>query len=677
MKKYSAFFSLLLLLCLTYSTPAFNQNNSYRFVVKVISADKRQPIEGATVSFAATSTSHSERRVESADWDGMAYRDFDFYGTFTINAEAPGFYGSSFVVVKKWKDASGDVPVTLVLKRKAGVKLVTVSVFEKGTGKLIYDAQVNLKGYIYSYNGTTNASGEAVIPVDHGDDYAVTVTHNGYKAVEGNVRVKEYDDTQSGYGLSFEMEPTNNFKRVMLVKVQERDLEGKVWSVGAASVTFTYEGTTFEHKADLGGITEFAHNIAPGESVRIDVAMGGYKSQTKTIIIKAKGAETTGPLSFVIGDQEKDIAVFTLVRAKGLERTLSVKVIDNKGDPVKFADVNFPDDGLKITNAYGNCTYTIKWPTDEPLIVSAEKKGYASGSAQAKLNDDNVEILLIKKGDERNLHINVKDEKGEPVPYANVSFPDGNSVNTDMSGHCDYKITSPADQSVKIEVSKKGFKSKSAEADPKSDNVFVKLEKSSANRTLHISVTDNKGQAIKYAGVNFPDGNIKATDAYGKCEYTINWPVDEELKIEVEKTGYKSKSVNASPGNNSIALTLEKDDGVKPCEGSDAEAFSKLTGSWKSYRMHVTVGGSCSEATGTWKVTEWCEGVDETYNATVARINGTFKGKMSGGALQVEYESPPSPNNSKGTKGQGYIYIQTNGTLYCSGFGCIGELKKQ
>ncbi len=112
------------------------------------------------------------------------------------------------------------------------------------------------------------------------------------------------------------------------------------------------------------------------------------------------------------------------------------------------------------------------------------------------------------------------------------------------------------------------------------------------------------------------------------------------------------------------------------CTDADAITFAKLTGSWKSYRMNVTIGGSCDKATGTWKVTEWCEGVDETYNATTARINGTFKGRMEGGVLRVDYESPPSPHNNIGSKGTTSCYLSSNGTLSC-GFGCSGELKKQ
>lgn len=114
------------------------------------------------------------------------------------------------------------------------------------------------------------------------------------------------------------------------------------------------------------------------------------------------------------------------------------------------------------------------------------------------------------------------------------------------------------------------------------------------------------------------------------------------------------------------------------CSQADAATFSQMAGSWKAYRMHVTIGGSCDNVTGTWKVTEWCEGVDETYNASVARVNGTLSGKMTNGYLHLDFESPPSPNNSQGTKGTGSCTLQSDGTLSCSGFGCSSDpLKKQ
>lgn len=116
--------------------------------------------------------------------------------------------------------------------------------------------------------------------------------------------------------------------------------------------------------------------------------------------------------------------------------------------------------------------------------------------------------------------------------------------------------------------------------------------------------------------------------------------------------------------------------GVRPCTEDEKAAFQKMSGSFKSYRMNITIGGSCEQVTGTYKVTEWCEGVDETGNPNTPRVTGTFKGRMNGGSLSVTYEQPASPN-SPARKGSGSCSLSSDGTFSCSGFGCPSEFKRQ
>jgi hypothetical protein len=90
----------------------------------------------------------------------------------------------------------------------------------------------------------------------------------------------------------------------------------------------------------------------------------------------------------------------------------------------------------------------------------------------------------------------------------------------------------------------------------------------------------------------------------------------------------------------------------------------------ESYRIHLTIGGSCEKATGTFKVTEWCEGVDETYNASVARVKGSWSGRIEGGSLQISFKSDPSPHNSTGSTGGGSCSVKADGTLSCRSVPC-------
>src|SRR5437867_5232960 len=117
--------------------------------------------------------------------------------------------------------------------------------------------------------------------------------------------------------------------------------------------------------------------------------------------------------------------------------------------------------------------------------------------------------------------------------------------------------------------------------------------------------------------------------------------------------------------------------GPKPCTAEEKAAFAQMSGSWKSYRMNITISGSCEQASGTWRVTEWCEGVDTTDNEAVARVDGTFTGRMQGTTLSLNYKSPPSPHNSAGTKGYGHCSPDGDGAFSCGGFGCDNKFKKQ
>src|ERR1700676_2276847 len=51
---------------------------------------------------------------------------------------------------------------------------------------------------------------------------------------------------------------------------------------------------------------------------------------------------------------------------------------------------------------------------------------------------------------------------------------------------------------------------------------------------------------------------------------------------------------------------------VRPRNATEASGFAKLEGSWKSYPVNLTIGGSCAQTTGTYDcdVAEWCGNVN-------------------------------------------------------------------
>jgi soluble cytochrome b562 len=145
---------------------------------------------------------------------------------------------------------------------------------------------------------------------------------------------------------------------------------------------------------------------------------------------------------------------------------------------------------------------------------------------------------------------------------------------------------------------------------------------------------------------------------------------------EVEEIPEEAVRRNNPSSGGASTNTSTASPGVRPCTADEAAAFMKMAGSAHSYRMNISIGGSCEQATGTYRVTEYCEGVDETYNSTTPRVNGRFTGRMEGGSLRVTYDQPASPHSAP-QNGSGYCSLNGDGTFSCGGFGCENNFKKQ
>jgi len=513
--KKNYFLSLFGVLFLVFAAATSYSQSKHRLVVKV-SDERKEPVEGASVKIEFKTNAYTDWKNETADWEGFVYRNYVGAGTFIIMVSAPGFNTATRTIVVDAKDPSGDIPVFLTLERKKGLKLVVVNVFEKGSMMPLYNAQISLRGSVHRYNGATNNVGEAVIPVEHGDNYSVTVTHAGYEPARGNIAIKQFNDGTTEHSLAFELIPTNEEKpkplNVYVMDKNRKPIQGATVLVlpGRSAVS------------NERGFAQAAHKQQPGEYIDVTVQANGYKDGHKRVLVGT-------------------------------------------------------NQGTGITRAADAVTFVL------------EKGG----------NVRDVFTIVIEVLDDQN---------NQPVKGA----------------------------SVKLELS---------------------------DGTSQAGSTDSKG-LVKFTDMEYGYQGVSAKVKVSHKEYKEKWSdIAEELM----------KAADMDERNFLVSLS-KKDDGN--CKSSDAEAFSKLVGSWKGYRMHVTLGGSCSNVTGTWKVTEWCEGVDETYNSSVARVQGTITGKMENGSLQLKIKAPPSPNNAKGTDVTGSCYLRSDGSLSCT-FGCPGELKRQ
>ena len=170
--------------------------------------------------------------------------------------------------------------------------------------------------------------------------------------------------------------------------------------------------------------------------------------------------------------------------------------------------------------------------------------------------------------------------------------------------------------------------------------------------------------------------------APGQCfTHIARNPTKQKIAVRIfdEIHSQEKFTLNVLPADSDDSVEEIPEDaikGPKPCNAEEKAAFVKMSGSFKSYRMNITIGGSCEQATGTYEIAEWCEGVNET-NPPRPKVTGTFKGRMNGSSLSVTYEQPVSPNGHPARKGSGSCSLGSDGTFSCSGFGCGNEFKRQ
>ena len=170
--------------------------------------------------------------------------------------------------------------------------------------------------------------------------------------------------------------------------------------------------------------------------------------------------------------------------------------------------------------------------------------------------------------------------------------------------------------------------------------------------------------------------------APGQCfTHIARNPTNQRIQVKVfdEIHAQEKFTLNVRPADADDSVEEIPEDaikGPKPCTAEERADFAKMSGSFKSYRMNITIGGSCEQVTGTYQVAEWCAGVNEEGSGKIS-VTGTFKGSMNGGSLSVTYEQPVSPNKHPARKGSGSCSLGGDGTFSCSGFGCENKFKRQ
>jgi hypothetical protein len=220
-------FIYALIACLIFIYDSGFSQSEYRVVVSIVSEDRNEPVVGATIKIDnsccedfKTGTTHTE----TSDWEGRAYREFNKSGWYKVRVSHPDFKPVTAIVTELFCPAiKCDVPFNIVLKRRSSLKVVAINVVKQRDYIPVYDANVVLSaGGDRFYSGSTDANGNAIFNIEHGDTYELTISHRGYETIKKQLIIHGYKD-QKEYPFTFSMiAKGDDFQRILRVNVKEK-----------------------------------------------------------------------------------------------------------------------------------------------------------------------------------------------------------------------------------------------------------------------------------------------------------------------------------------------------------------------------------------------------------------------------------------------------------------------
>lgn len=265
-----------------------------RIPVMVISEDRKEPIVGASVVGTRDDASGSDRMTTDPSGQVvMIMSARELAGTkgltISVTASHPDFESATQSVTAA--GAEGQYPLTFLLKRKAGLRVAVINLFEKGSRAPIVGASVILDGGTTGYlTGTTDGEGRASITVSKAGVYRLSVASDYYESVSDSLSfvgadVKAIERT---YDLA-RKDSVGEYFRMAAIKVRGKGPDGKLVPLKEVSVTLS-TGTT--QATNAAGNLNVLHNAAPGETLTATVAAssdGTYKAGSGSVVVGARG----------------------------------------------------------------------------------------------------------------------------------------------------------------------------------------------------------------------------------------------------------------------------------------------------------------------------------------------------------------------------------------------------
>ena len=245
--------------------------------------------------------------------------------------------------------------------------------------------------------------------------------------------------------------------------------------------------------------------------------------------------------------ESEDLFVGINDSSLNLYQTAFFNVKDSGGNPVEGVNISIGNNGI-ITNEQGQASLQL---ANGQYSYIASLQGYIPVEGTFVVLNGSVSIDVEMVRAPYTVTFRVRDERGEAVPYANVTM-DNRTTTTNIEG---VATLSARNGNYPYLISKLGYDDYSNNVVVQDGNTQVNVEMEFTVWTITVIVKDTENVPIANAVVNVNNGQYP-TNQQGEAEIPL---VNGQYPVTIEKTGYDTLNGLITVNNSNADVTFELD----------------------------------------------------------------------------------------------------------------------
>ena len=365
--------------------------------------------------------------------------------------------------------------------------------------------------------------------------------------------------------------------------------------------------------------------------------------------------------------ESEDLFVGINDSSLNLYQTAFFNVKDSDGNPVEGVNISIGNNGI-ITNEQGQASLQL---ANGQYSYIASLQGYIPVEGTFVVLNGTVSIDVEMVRAPYTVTFRVRDERGEAVPYANVTM-DNRTTTTNIEG---VATLSARNGNYPYLISKLGYDDYSNNVVVQDSNAQVNVEMEFTVWTITVIVKDTENVPIVNAVVRVNNGQY-LTNQQGEAEIPL---VNGQYPVTIEKVGYDTLNGSITVNNSNADVTFELDyflydvlfniyqvNQGTPAEGalvtiqgqpsalpvnSLGQATTKLKNG--EYNYTITKRGY-DDLTGSFNVQGQNVNIERTldlkhYNVVITVLDSDNNEPVQGAAVNINSSSYPTDDNGQVT----------------------------